>query len=348
MLRRSHSGKGLGQVLVVIVILLLIAGILLPGMQKVRETTPGQTCMNNLRQIGIAVNNYSSSYHDKLPPLVASGAVKNGSPYTGTIHFTLLPYMEQEALYRAGIGDTSTSGSYVTTVVANPYTPTGTVPSTSYKVTASVVKPYLCPSDGSANNGACGNQSPLGANQAGTSYSANYMLFGQVYNNIGFDGKPIVASTTGRPTGSHSALYKIGEIPDGVANTIMFTERLASIQTSYGSLWNYPNFDASEPGCVKSDFAPASQFNPFIAMGSVNGNVVGVFAPNNGWGGYALAPQIAIPKESFDPSRPGGAHPKSIMVVMGDASTRSVAQVSNETWSQALCPDDGKILGSDW
>ena len=83
-------------------------------------------------------------------------------------------------------------------------------------------------------------------------------------------------------------------------------------------------------------------------MGSVNGKSVGVFAPNNGWANYSRGPQIEVPQASFDPSRPGSAHYSVVLVVMADASTRSVSAVSDTTWSQALCPDDGVKLGKDW
>ena len=362
--RVRRSAFTLIELLVVIAIIAVLMGLLLPAVQKVREAAARTTCMNNLRQLGIAVNNYSSSYQDKLPPLVASGAVTNGSPYTGTIHFTLLPYMEQEALYRAGIGDTSTSGSYVTTVVSNPYTPTGNIPSIAGTIVGqSVVKPYLCPSDGSAANGLCTNtagsntggtapfMSGTASIGAGTSYAANYMLFGEVYNNVLVGGSGTVTpanGTTSVTTGSHTALYKIGNITDGVTNTIMFTERLVTMQTAYGSLWNYPNFDAGGPGSLSAGTTYATLYNPFVGMGSINGKSVGVFANGGGWANFQFSPQVGISQQNFDPSRAGGAHPSSVMVVMGDASTRSVASVSSTTWSYALCPDDGQVLGTDW
>ena len=55
------------ELLTVIAVLGVLAGIMVPVMQRVRMSGRKTSCLNNLRQIGIAVTNYVSSYNDRLP-----------------------------------------------------------------------------------------------------------------------------------------------------------------------------------------------------------------------------------------------------------------------------------------
>ncbi|MCE9530842.1 MAG: DUF1559 domain-containing protein [Planctomycetes bacterium] len=95
--RSRRAGFTLIELLVVIAIIATMIGLLLPAIQKVRESAARIKCGINLRQLGLASMHFHES-RGTLPPGLGYYP-ENGDAY-GTYHFHLLPYLEQNNLYQ--------------------------------------------------------------------------------------------------------------------------------------------------------------------------------------------------------------------------------------------------------
>ncbi len=97
--RPQRNGFTLVELLVVIAIIAILIGLLLPAVQRVRAAAAQAQCRNNLKQIGLALQNYHSDF-GCLPPGVARYGASSPSNATYWSYF-ILPYLEQNALFES-------------------------------------------------------------------------------------------------------------------------------------------------------------------------------------------------------------------------------------------------------
>jgi prepilin-type N-terminal cleavage/methylation domain-containing protein len=221
-----RNGFTLIELLVVIAIIAVLIGLLLPAVQKVRDAANRSVCGNNLKQIALAVQNYHVGY-TKLPLMEGWAGLQNGAPVpfntpayytlptsptgtTGTVFFYLLPYIEQDALYKA----LNTQGSVPNDSMSLNFTSGGAIGVNTQ------VKIFLCPGDlGQTTNGMLG-QNVQQDGYSSISYGANVLVF---------DPRNVQDLTAA--------------CPDGTSNTFAFAERYRNCgnptsTTMYGTLVN--------------------------------------------------------------------------------------------------------------
>lgn len=310
-----RSGFTLIELLVVIAIIAVLVGLLLPAVQKVRETANRIQCANNMKQLGIAMHNINNTY-GALPPLCFPNFIgpydtapvgwkttsdKVSGPYSmvnnggyGSWLCFFLPFVEQNALYEEFVAGSYNSGNN--------------------NVWATVVKQFLCPSDFSCQGGQIGT-GPV------SNYVGNYLVL----------GNPVLGTNLGE-----------ARIPatfvDGTSNTIVIAECYGAAgqsPTSGGQGTNWPAaYVPWQPafcmGWSRLPVAPGAYTSSECYNVTFQSDPAEANADNNGW-------QTQSP------------HPQIMNVVVGDGSVRTInGGISLTTWSHLCDPRDGNALGSDW
>ncbi len=223
MRRHRHAarrGFTLIELLVVIAIIAILIGLLLPAVQKVREAAARTKCTNNLKQLGLALHTYHDT-SNKYPPYYPAGlAATDPKRYTENWTYLLLPYIEQDAVYRQPF---TTRAEYDTLV-----RPT-------------VIQTYLCPS-----------------NPMPSVYTSSTGVVTSLTNYLGVTGrqrsdwKPAPAGfgmDTGviavTDAGGKPVKVTIASVVDGTSNTLAFGERPPVPDLSWGwGLRGNPNLDS--------------------------------------------------------------------------------------------------------
>jgi len=366
-----RRGFTLIELLVVIAIIGVLIALLLPAVQAAREAARRSQCVNNLKQIGLAVHNYLSSNSDTMPPVF----VDYGSPdtfiaQTHSIQARLLPYLEQTVTYNAinfnfssrwgGTGWCCTGGT------PNPPDNASGGPHGVIQMTAAIVqiKSFLCPSDtnpgSSGTMGWAGGQKLVGANNYPASIGLNRHI-----NNWRLNGPNYVASQW---DGAFNQVISLGTFTDGTSNTCIFSEWVKG-----------PGGGAPQKGGLAMTYYINGQMNSdqFISLGPVFGDYAAAqYCQNNitnqdwGWKGeWWIEGDRNVYSHTQLPNRracgygnigsvPGRAditmvgassnHPGGVNCLFADGSVRFIKSTVNYVnWYAIATPNGGETVSSD-
>ncbi len=210
MLRAARRGFTLIELLVVIAIIAVLIALLLPAVQAAREAARRAQCVNNLKQLGLAIQNYHD-VNGALPP-TGMRVVSTFSTQNQSLKVRILGFMEQQPLFNSvnfSFGmSTGTAGS-------SPEDPQGV--NTTLQVVQ--VNTFNCPSDSNVPNFSY-NMSSY-ANTLGNNPNFNNGMFDGPAYYIGVNSIPICPSGTNTATMGPVSLSSIN---DGTSNTAIFSE----------------------------------------------------------------------------------------------------------------------------
>jgi prepilin-type N-terminal cleavage/methylation domain-containing protein/prepilin-type processing-associated H-X9-DG protein len=370
MMPRFRRGFTLIELLVVIAIIAVLIALLLPAVQAAREAARRAQCVNNLKQIGLAMHNYHTA--NTTFPMGNSLNVQGPTPADLALwnawssHGLMLGYMEQQPLYNAinfAFGPYPVQGySNINSTAAN-----------------AVIRSFLCPSD--PNTGAASNGNGSGGNI--NNYAAS---FGASTNNgSGWDNQQapynwqIPVGTSGMF--AYARAYGVEAATDGTSNTIAFAEWLVgdgrqnsgskyrgNMEMNDGS--GTPNFNNAQTNIPAVTAALQKCITKFQSEPNSNASTI---TDLKGWRwalgcyGFGSFNTIQIPN---DPTYPVGgcrdgdgpegwadggwsvgaasAHPGGCNVLLADGSCRFVkSTISRLIWMGLGTRNGGEVISAD-
>ena len=321
--RRMRPAFTLIELLVVMAIVAVLAGLLLPAVQQAREASRRLTCANNLKQLGLALHNYTDA-HGRFPP--GRGAALPG---VFSAQAFLLPFVEQSGLQRR-IDFTRAPTTF--------FVPPATTHDGSANLTAATtpVAVLQCPSDRTDGRVPGSN---FGATNYAASVGSGLVEYGTLRNA---DGVFYLGSATG-----------IEEITDGTTHTAAFSERLLGpgydVAGTPGStelyIWELPGASNTTP----ADCAAAvtgvwdSERGAKWILGNYGNTLYNHFHPPNAaeWDCMNMQQQKGLMSAR-------SRHPGGVEVLFCDGSVRFVSNlIAAETW-RALATRAGGEVAHAW
>lgn len=236
---KPRRGFTLIELLVVVAIIALLVALLLPAVQSAREAARRSQCVNNLKQLGVAIYTYESSHNaivpgriwryapynaSASPPMPLAGAGDLDTPWLPL----LLPFLEQQATANAFNYSLGSYGPGYAGYFANS------------TVAATRISTLECPSDGAGAPfrfpSTFQGGSLSGPYQARGNYAANWgnNFYGQVAG-IRADGKGDYSMS---PFG-HAPHMRFAAVTDGLNQTAFLSEVLQGSQGDVrGLIWS--------------------------------------------------------------------------------------------------------------
>jgi prepilin-type N-terminal cleavage/methylation domain-containing protein/prepilin-type processing-associated H-X9-DG protein len=349
---RPRSGFTLIELLVVIAIIAVLIALLLPAVQAAREAARRAQCVNNLKQIGLAMHNYQSS--NNCLPYGMKGCC------WGSWLVPILPFVEQTALFNSwNASGNNNPNCAPCTAAEGLFRYAGP---TNLTVTSSRINAYMCPSDGN-NTRTSGIGTPNVTSQNyvanfgnicmqqgvmnGTTFTPSMTINGITYPFLGAPftdiGSPVADIAAGSGLSTSVSSVDFNAITDGLSNTMLVSEVLVGVTgTNYDlrgfSWWAYGGTYSGflTPNTTLPDWMQSTGYCNFPQLSNppcVNGTT------NQFPTGY-VSGSVAMAARS--------RHPGGVNVCFADGSVKFIKNTVNPiTYSALSSTKGGEVVSAD-
>jgi prepilin-type N-terminal cleavage/methylation domain-containing protein len=331
--RPRRRGFTLIELLVVIALIAILIGLLLPAVQKVRQAAARTQSANNLHQLGIAAHSYNDS-NKGMPPYYMYAYGGSGGA-TGSWPFALLPFVEQDNVYKATLGPIQYKYEYTytyngtTTSNNNTYNYGGTGYQ-AHRAARGKMKVFSSPIDVT-----------LDMVESPSSYQINIQVGGYAYNYPGY---------------SYKSGQTLERIADGTSNTLLFAEGNARCGTrtdysryygagsyysyQYDRVWNYDpmwskyTYTYQAPGSGRPyQYEYVGQIYPYFYA----------------YASTSYTPEVPVSAGVCNYYRAQAFTPAGCMVSLCDGSVKTIsASIAPATWGALGSPASGDNPGGNW
>ncbi len=289
--RNTADAFTLVELLVVIAIIGILIGLLLPAVQSAREAARRMQCSNNMRQIGLALHNYHASHRVFPPGSIVSDAkctpansTKRQAPWTVQI----LPYLEQEALYR----QFNMAGHFAALQDDSPPEPSDSEAAQNTPLTV-----FKCPSDPAPQEGDP-SSNYMGVQGGGPESAAQCLTGPTVNRRVRFNNGVLFTNSA----------VRIGHVSDGTSNTFLVGE---------SRWWSYEHTNVGWPSWfswASADRTAGSSSHTIVLAAAVDplNNPLVDYNSAQGWidssGSYTNSMYLGTHTRCFGSRHPGGCH----------------------------------------
>jgi prepilin-type N-terminal cleavage/methylation domain-containing protein/prepilin-type processing-associated H-X9-DG protein len=336
-----RPGFTLIELLVVIAIIAVLIALLLPAVQAAREAARRAQCANNLKQLGLGLNNYESAV-GSLP----WGEGRYGLNTSPSSLMLMLAQVEQVALYNSvNFSQLIPNGLWNS---QNAFNKT---------VELTTVNTFICPSD--VNRLGMASFYSFTANPGPTNYAANAGNASTSFQATTFD------VSVGPFPGNTAMCAKLKDIVDGTSNTIAFSEIVKGVGAYAG------NLDTLTPSATprqvsqagtnvsQTDYNACKVAPPVTTSANTGGFPFGatwwwgrsgqnrfsaVMPPN----GPSCDMHVTSSDSDIEATTASSRHPGVVNCVMVDGSVRTVkSSVNPVTWWAIASMNGGEVVSSD-